>query len=134
MDRSSSSEVVIATEGVIAKPTLNASTKNRAYALIRRECCNLDGDGYCLPLDTKCPQMISESIVCKWFRNAVLPLDKELDAVLNNAANMKKCERCRRLFVPTSNRAKYCVECAGEVRRAKEARRKREARASVGAV
>ena len=45
--------------------------KRRASGLIRRECCNCE-DGNCLALDDgdtcACPQMISFSVCCKWFR------------------------------------------------------------------
>ena len=57
--------------------------KRRASGLIRRECCNCE-DGNCLALDDgdtcACPQMISFSVCCKWFRWAVLPLDRTLEA------------------------------------------------------
>lgn len=43
-----------------------------------RECCNYDC-GNCLLLDNGeeciCPQSITYSLICKWFRAAVLPLD-----------------------------------------------------------
>ena len=56
--------------------------KRRASGLIRRECCNCE-DGNCLALDDgdtcACPQMISFSVCCKWFRWAVLPLDGTLN-------------------------------------------------------
>lgn len=57
----------------------------RVNALVRRECCNYDC-GNCILLDDGdecvCPQTISFSLLCKWFRAAVLPLDKELYAAL----------------------------------------------------
>lgn len=59
------------------------------YRRIRRlvhECCNYD-HGNCIALDDGyepcvCVQSISYSLLCKWFRAAVLPLDKELCAAL----------------------------------------------------
>lgn len=53
------------------------------YRAVRRlvhDCCNYDG-GNCLALDNGwepciCVQSISYSLVCKWFRAAVLPTDK----------------------------------------------------------
>lgn len=51
------------------------------YRAVRRlvhDCCNYDG-GNCLLLDDGeecvCPQSISYSLICRWFRAAVLPLD-----------------------------------------------------------
>ena len=53
----------------------NPPQKRRASGLIRRECCNCE-DGNCLALDDgdtcACPQMISFSVCCKWFRWADL--------------------------------------------------------------
>lgn len=50
-----------------------------------RECCNYDC-GNCLLLDNGeeciCPQSITYSLICKWFRAAVLPLDAGLCAAL----------------------------------------------------
>ena len=58
------------------------------YRAVRRlvhECCNYDG-GNCLLLDDGeecvCPQSISYSLICRWFRAAVLPLDESLCAAL----------------------------------------------------
>ena len=56
------------------------------YRAVRRlvhDCCNYDG-GNCLALDDGwepcvCVQSITYSLVCKWFRAAVLPTDKGLD-------------------------------------------------------
>ena len=53
----------------------------RVKALIKKECCNYDS-GNCVLLDDGetcvCPQTISYSLLCKWFRNAVLPLDNDV--------------------------------------------------------
>ena len=40
-------------------------------SLTKRRCNFLDGD--CLLLDGVCPQSISCSLICRWFRRAVLP-------------------------------------------------------------
>ena len=60
----------------------------RQYRTARRlvrECCNYDC-GNCLLLDNGeecvCPQSITYSLICKWFRAAVLPLDAGLCAAL----------------------------------------------------
>ena len=52
------------------------------YRAVRRlvhSCCNYQ-DGNCLLLDDGeecvCPQSISYSLICRWFRAAVLPLDE----------------------------------------------------------
>ena len=102
------------------------------YRTARRlvhSCCNYDG-GCCLLLDNGetcvCPQSITCSLVCRWFRAAVLPLDASLCAELLHRADMKKCVLCGGFYVPRSNRAKYCPECAIVARRRKEAARQRK--------
>ena len=71
--------------------------KRRASGLIRRECCNCE-DGNCLALDDgdtcACPQMISFSVCCKWFRWAVLPLDRTLEAEIYRDRDLKRCAEC----------------------------------------
>ena len=80
--------------------------KRRASGLIRRECCNCE-DGNCLALDDgdtcACPQMISFSVCCKWFRWAVLPLDRTLEAEIYRDRDLKRCAECGGVFVPKSN-------------------------------
>ncbi len=49
----------------------------------------------------------------------VLPLDKELEAALFHRADRKHCSVCGAYFLPGSNRAKYCPDCAGHMKRIK---------------
>ena len=107
----------------------------RQYRKVRRlvhECCNYDG-GNCIALDNGeecvCVQSISYSLLCRWFRAAVLPLDRELETALFHRLDAKRCAVCGALFIPGSNRAKYCPECAGRMKRIKAAQRKRKQRA-----
>lgn len=46
----------------------------------------------------------------------------------------KRCAVCGVLFLPGSNRAKYCPECAGHMKRIKAAQRKRKQRAKCHAL
>ena len=112
----------------------------RQYRRVRRlmhECCNYI-DGNCIALDDGeecvCVQSISYSLLCRWFRAAVLPQDKELETALLHRMNAKRCAVCRALFTPGSNRAKYCPECAGRMKRIKAAQRKRKQRAKCHAL
>ena len=75
-----------------------------------------------------CVQSISYSLLCRWFRAAVLPQDKELETALFHRLNAKKCSVCKALFTPGSNRAKYCPECAARMKRINAAKRKRKQR------
>ena len=65
-------------------PRMDYRQHRRARRLVH-ECCNYDG-GNCLLLDDGepcvCVQSISLSLMCRWFRVAVLPLDGELAAAL----------------------------------------------------
>ena len=95
-----------------------AAERRKVIILIQEECCNhIAGD--CVPCDVKCAQIASmrqgsdnPDLVCRWFRDAVLPLDKDLLGVLLAPHNMKKCEWCGNIFSPSNNRAKYCEPCA----------------------
>ena len=49
-----------------------------------------------------CPQLISYSLLCKWFQIAVLPADKLLYAELYKTEDKKRCTECGTFFV--SNR------------------------------
>ena len=97
--------------------------------------CNYD-HGNCLLLDDGwdtcvCVQSISYSLLCRWFRAAVLPLDKSLCVALLHRENMKKCVICGGWCVPKSNRAKYCPDCAEQERRRKTRERVRRHRAGM---
>ena len=89
------------------------------------QCCNYDG-GNCLVLECVCVQSISYSLLCRWFRAAVLPQDTKLCAALLYRDQMKSCVICGGSFVPKSNRAKYCPGCAVIARKRKEAERQRK--------
>ena len=109
---------------------LTPSQRSRCNRLIKRLCANFD-DGNCLLLDDGesciCPQTISYSLLCRWFRAAVLPLDAALCAEISKSRDeVKRCVECGAVFTPKSNRAKYCPDCAARVRRKKEAERQRQ--------
>ena len=113
---------------------MTPAQKKQANALIRRECCNCKG-GDCISLDDgdsrTCPQMISFSVCCKWFRWSVLPQDRTLEAEIFRGKDLKRCAACGRVFVPKSNRAKYCSDCAVSVHRRQKAESERKRRSSV---
>lgn len=96
---------------------LTPAQRARCNRLIRRLCANYDG-GNCLPLDDGegcvCVQMISYSLLCKYFRRAVLPADKVLCADIYRQRT-RTCERCGKPFAPGSNRQKYCPECSRSI-------------------
>lgn len=95
---------------------LNDAQHRRVKKLTRCHCAN-NVRGCCLLLDDGepcvCAQAISYSLLCRYFREAVLPADRELCADLAATADTrKKCELCGKPFPARSNRAKYCDRCA----------------------
>ena len=108
---------------------MNYPQYRKARKLVR-ECCNYC-DGNCLLLDDGeecvCVQSISYSLLCRWFRAAVLPLDGALYAeIIQSRDSVKRCAVCGATFTPKSNRAKYCPDCAVRMRRKQEAERQRK--------
>ena len=110
-------------------PRMNYRQYRKARKLTH-ECCNYC-DGNCLLLDDGeecvCVQSISYSLLCRWFRAAVLPLDAALCAEISKSRDeVKRCVECGAVFTPKSNRAKYCPDCAVRMRRKKETERQRQ--------
>ena len=97
----------------------------RAARKLVHQCCNY-AEGNCLVLECVCVQSISYSLLCRWFRAAVLPQDTSLCAALLYRDQMKRCVICGTSFVPKSNQGKYCPDCAVAARRKKEAERQRK--------
>lgn len=95
---------------------------SRVKKLLRRLCANYD-HGNCLLLDDghnpcPCPQLLTCSLVCKYFCAAVLPADPELHTELFGESGLRKrCAKCGALFIPRCNRALYCDSCAIEEQR-----------------
>ena len=66
---------------MVIKITLKQS--KRINTLVRKLCCNYV-DGNCLLLDDGEEQCISRyGIYCNYFKNAVLPADRELWTIVN---------------------------------------------------
>ena len=109
-------------------PRMNERQRRRAKRLIRRLCANYDG-GNCLPLDDgdlcPCPQLLTPVLICKYFRAAVLPDDRELCAEIMRETSSRKCHICGAPVLSRSNAAKYCPTCALRERRRRDAERKR---------
>ena len=65
----------------------------RSVRSLTKRCCNfLDGD--CLLLDGVCPQFISRSLICQWFRRAVLPQQPKLEQAILRPKKLRRCEVC----------------------------------------
>ena len=92
---------------------------------IRRKCANFDREnGCCLPLDDICPQTLTLSLLCRYYRAAVLPDDPALEAEIRKTG--QRCQICGAWYSPKGRNAKYCPSCAVEQRRALDRQRKRK--------
>ena len=49
-------------------------------------------------------------LCCNYFKNAVLPADKELFADVMKTCNEKHCRICGKVFIPKSKNQRYCTE------------------------
>ena len=95
-----------------------------ACALTRNLCSNYDrSTGGCLLLDrgeiVQCPQMITQSLVCRFFRDVLLE-DRDgraLKAEIMGDDHLKSCAVCGQPFRAISNRAKYCARCSKKMER-----------------
>ena len=109
-----------------------------AKALIKGLCCNYDRvTGSCLLLErdevAPCPQLISQSVICKYFRDVLLEDrdGKTLKAEIMGEDHRKICTVCGSQFRAISSRAKYCAKCAKAMERRKATERKRKQRNNV---
>ena len=95
-------------------PQMTGRQRYRANALIKKLCANYD-DGNCLLLDEGegcvCVQSISNSFLCRYFRNAVLPADPALEAEILGT-HPDRCVSCGAPIIKRGNRKKYCEKCA----------------------
>ena len=106
----------------------------RAVKKMTRAACANNEYGNCLLLDDGetcvCVQSISYSLICRYFREAVLPADKQLHAEITRSGenDLKRCAVCKTPFMAGSYRAKYCPACAGKIRRRQKAESERNRR------
>jgi len=98
---------------------------NKIKELIKKQCANYI-DGQCILLDTNCPQMgCMYSVLCKYFINSVLPLDKKLykellpDAEETSGLYNKVCEYCNKHFTTDKKNEQYCPKCKDKVKKEK---------------
>ncbi len=109
-------------------PRMTGRQHSRARRLILRQCANYDG-GNCLPLDDgevcPCPQLLTASLACKYFRAAILPDDAELHGEILANRPAKRCQICGTPVFSPSNAVKYCPACAAKERRRRDRERKR---------
>lgn len=112
---------------------MNRNQRKASAELIHKECCNYC-DGWCLLLESiegepsPCVQHRCKRIICRWFQNAVLPLQPELEKEIYRDTCARTCQRCGGTFHADGNHAKYCADCSKTVRRIKSRAYAREHR------
>lgn len=105
---------------------MTAEQSRKANSLIKQSCANYDAAlNNCIALDDGtapgCPQMLTHSLLCKYFKNAVLPAEPGLEAQIRKTREVAKCSKCGAPIAKTSNRRKYCDDCAKAVHRKQQA-------------
>jgi hypothetical protein len=106
--------------------------RQAAVKLISNICSNYDNGNGAL-LDDICPQSITYSVNCKFFRWVLLE-DKgglKLKSELLRDDTMKKCAVCGKVYQSKSNNAKYCADCSENVLRIQKAAHARKRRSEV---
>jgi len=105
--------------------------------LVTEMCANYDREYGCLPLDCEC-YMLGKcwtGAYCRYFREAVLPLDPVLMASIcedGPAPDTRLCAVCGRPFLPEGRQA-YCSEaCKAEGNRRRSRERMRKKRRGAG--
>ena len=113
--------------------SMTSSQRKMVKTLIQKNCSHYY-EGDCLhpnlPEETPCPQIISNSINCRYFRHIVLE-DKAgeiLKSELFEKNALRRCTVCGRAFSSKSNNAKYCEICRVEVHRKQKAEHARKRR------
>ena len=111
---------------------LTRSERAAIRRLVVGMCANYEPAYGCLPLDCPC-YMLNKwwtGAYCKYFQNAVLPLDPVLEAQLtgkNATLSRKICPVCGAAFIPVTSQA-YCSQAcqqAGNRRKSRERMRKK---------
>lgn len=98
---------------------LTREEKRAIRALVTKWCANYDRECGCLPLDCEC-YMLGKcwtGAYCRYFREAVLPLDPALEVSLLTEGprpDFKPCPICGGA-VPADGRMAYCSESCARI-------------------
>ena len=113
---------------------LTRDEKKKIRTLVTGMCTNYDREsGLCLPLDCACYMLHKcwTGAYCRYFREAVLPLNPELQAALTAegiSPELRACAVCGKAFLPEGRQA-YCSDaCKAEGNRRKSRERMRKMR------
>jgi hypothetical protein len=105
--------------------------------LVKDLCANYDNEYGCLLLNGDCYMFYGVAFtntgMCKYFRNAVLPTNPALEAILTSVATIetRPCGICGIEF-PADGKKLYCSDaCAGEAHRRRNRDNMRKKRGGV---
>lgn len=105
--------------------------------LVKSLCANYDSENGCLPLDAPC-YMLGKwwtGAYCRYFENALLPLDPVLEAALSGQGGgtaYKVCSICGGVFYPVTSQAYCSAACRAKGDRDKARLRQRRHRYQKG--
>ena len=106
--------------------------KSETMRLVEKACANWCG--HCLVMDRACIYENDTANIrrCSYYEQAVLPAEPAIEARYYSSRgktdNKPRCEHCGDPFERKSNRQKYCVDCAVEIRKQKQRNYNRELR------
>ena len=116
---------------------LTREEKGKIRALVTKWCANYDREYGCLPLDCEC-YMLGKcwtGSYCRYFRDAVLPLDPVLEAALfgqGGGTAYKVCPVCGGAYYPVTRQAYCSAVCRIKGNREKARLRQRRHRYEKG--
>lgn len=103
---------------------LTRREKTAIRALVTKWCANYDRELGCLPLECECFMLGKcwTGAYCRYFREAVLPLDPALEADLSGRGiGSARCPVCGRP-IPADGRRRYCSPACGKTAHRKQQR------------
>ncbi|WP_147539127.1 cysteine-rich VLP protein [Anaerotruncus rubiinfantis] len=108
----------------------------QVHSMVKRQCANYIAEwNECGVTGDLCAQLQSNHLCCNYFRRAVLPVDPVLETeIIGTPAEkdlIKKCSVCGEKFRVTSNRQKFCKDCAETQRLRRNAARQARYREKV---
>ena len=114
----------------ISMRELTTKEKRSIRKLVTDRCANYDREYGCLPLGCECPMFgicYTNSAMCRYFRESVLPNDPELEASFKTGP-IKLCKHCGKPFPADGRRVYCCDNCAAAASREQTAARVRKHR------
>ena len=91
---------------------LTESQLRQARRLIRGLCANYYTGRCLLPVNPR-PQCFSYTLLCNYFREAILPEDKNLTMAVYGEPVVRRCALCGKPLSGAKKNTLFCRQCAG---------------------